>query len=253
MRSSTACADASVADKCLHACIYVWYSGRVPALPAVHQVLRLVLNWKVGSDLTAITGTFWEYTAGPPSGTDLVALTTHANTEAQTQFKHLHCAETSLLNVRALDLGSATGASGESTGYGAGTRAGTAAPANACVVSTYHIARRYRGGKSRNYWPFGNDTDNRIAQLWGSTLLGEVSLAVAQWRGGIAGFTSGGLQIAHQVNVSYFEKGTWVNDPVTGRPRYIPKRKEPPHVDPITSSSIGTRIGSQRRRLLGGT
>jgi hypothetical protein len=52
------------------------------------------------------------------------------------------------------------------------------------------------------------------------------------------------------VSVSYFFKGTYVNDPVTGRPRYIPGRHEPPIVYPITAWTGRVAIGSQRRRLL---
>jgi hypothetical protein len=90
------------------------------------------------------------------------------------------------------------------------------------------------------------------AQTWSTVFVNEAQAAFNQFIGGIEVLTAGGVAYYSQVNVHYFEKGEWVSDPVTGRPRYIPKRVEPPHVDEIIGRAVSPRIASQRRRLSSG-
>jgi hypothetical protein len=89
-------------------------------------------------------------------------------------------------------------------------------------------------------------------QTWSTTFVSESQTALNTFFNTWPGLTYGNITLREHCSIHYYEKGKWEPDPVTGRPRYIPKRVEPPHVDPILSIAVSNRIGSQRRRLVAG-
>jgi hypothetical protein len=221
------------------------------AMLPVANVLRVVEEWKVGADLTAMTGQFYQYTGPPPNGSQCTALAEQIGNSLSTHCKGLLHTGNEHQETRVLDLASSAGAAGAHQGFGnGGLTAGTAPPANCAFVMSYKIAQRQRGGKPRNYFPFGASTTISSPQTWEAAWVLSAREGVFGWLASIAGMNIGETVLTNHVSVSYFYKGTWVNDPVTGRPRYIPKRHEPPLVHGITAWTGRAAIGSQRRRLL---
>jgi hypothetical protein len=166
--------------------------------------------------------------------------------------KPLHGTDRRCTQIRVLDLLGNAGAEGTVAGWGEGSRSGESLPANTCMLANLKIGRRYRGGKPRTYYPFGVRQDMNTPQTWSTTATAAIQSALETFNGVWLGLTYGNITLHEHCSVHYYEKGTWATDPVTGRPRYIPKRVEPPHVDPILSIAVSNRIATQRRRLAAG-
>jgi hypothetical protein len=222
----------------------------VPALPVVPNVIRCDLAWAIEGDPLAVTRSYFSYINGPPSNADLTAFAAALQAECATVFTSLMADSVSLTSITLTDLSSASGAIGSNETAIVGTRGTELLPPGACAVAHYPITRRYRGGKPRNYWPFGASQDVATSGLW-------VPLAVTAFQNAIQAFfrvllgtTQGTTTITHHVNVSYYSGFTSVQNPITHRWRNVPTLRAAPVVDIITEDSelVGSFIGSQRRR-----
>ncbi|MBA0087123.1 MAG: hypothetical protein HRJ53_19235 [Acidobacteria bacterium Pan2503] len=120
--------------------------------------------------------------------------------------------------------------------------------ANDCALVNLHIARRYRGGKPRQYWPFGVITDLNNTKNWNTSFQTAVNNAMIALNSAAIAMAWTGGNIAAPVNVSYYHGFTVVTNPITGRARNVPKLKATPDVDTITGQSCNQRVATQRRR-----
>jgi hypothetical protein len=221
----------------------------MPPLPDVAKVLRIEYTFLLDEDINAKTRHFVRYSGSAPTNAQLdtfcddiaTAFTAHLDDNMATTY--------SVKGIKATDLSSSTAALGENTDELPGTRSGAIVSAAACVVISRRVARRFRGGHSRMYWPFGVAGDLHDAQTWGDVFIAGVQsdwdafstdLFAAGWSG--AGSLDG-------VAVSYYE-GFTVFTGTTGRARNISTPRVTPLVDTLTSDVVRTGIGSQRGRLL---
>lgn len=218
----------------------------MPALPAVANVLRSDVQWKVGGDLSAGTKLFWRYSGGPPNGTDATAFASTIWSNFSS-IMGLCVATVSLEGVKVTDLASNTGAVGIHAAVAPGSRPGDEGPGSLCVLTNYVINRRYRGGKPRSYWPFGVAQDLSTQQTWDSVLINAVSSALAGLFSSIIGQTQGSTSITEHVNVSYYSGFHVVTTP-SGRAKNVSNPRPVPVVDPIVSFAPSARPASQRRR-----
>jgi hypothetical protein len=214
--------------------------------------VRIELRWTVGADLSALTRFFCRYSAAVPTANDLELAIIGIRNAGTAHIKPLQHENVRQTEINITDLNTSTGHQAELAGWGQGAELLHELPASTCVLMNYKVARRYRGGKPRGYWPLGVGDNMSNMQTWSTTFVSEAQAGLTAFLIAVEEAGTGAWHPGTQVNVSYFEKGTWVNDPVTGRPRYIPKRKEPPHVDEISGRFVSNRIASQRRRLLAG-
>jgi hypothetical protein len=114
----------------------------------------------------------------------------------------------------------------------------------------HQIARRYRGGKPKSFFPWGVVTDFSSPQLWTSAFANSATGDYATFIAAVRAIAAGSTTLSNYVNVSYFSGSTVVINPVTGRARNVPTlRTGGPVVDSIVASTANTRIGSQRRRI----
>jgi hypothetical protein len=155
---------------------------------------------------------------------------------------------TQLVGTKVTDLSSSTGGLGEHAQSTDGSRPGGQLPGGTCVLVGFVIARRYRGGKPRSYFPWGSETDLNIRQQWFPELTNAVDSGLATYFSSVIGTTVGSLTITEHVNISYYEGFTSVQNPVTHRWRNIPTPRAVPLVDNILSFSASLRPSSQRRR-----
>jgi hypothetical protein len=154
-----------------------------------------------------------------------------------------------LTQIESEDLTSATGAVDTSVESVVGSRAGSALPSSTSLVSSYTIARRYRGGHPRAYWPFGADSDLLSETQWTSAFPTACDTGInAYFAALVAAGWSGAGTLTH-VNVSYYEGFTVVTNPITGRARNVPTLRVSPVVDLVTAVHSRSSIGTQRRRL----
>jgi hypothetical protein len=125
---------------------------------------------------------------------------------------------------------------------------GASLTANDCVLRDLLIARRYRGGKPRQYWPFGVITDLQTAQVWLNAFVTACTTGFTNHTAGMTGLTWPGGQLQTEVNVSYYQGFKVVTSPTTGRARNVPTPRSTPLIDAATGSRINQRIATQRRR-----
>jgi hypothetical protein len=220
----------------------------MPALPAASKVLRVALSGIGTSPEVWLTRFYIQYTGTAPTAAQLATFDGAISTAYNTNIKPLVNTGTRLTQIASTDLSSSTGAVDVSTVSILGTRAGDTLPAQVCTVVSYTIARRYRGGHPRGYWPLGVFADQQSAVSWSSTFLTAVNTGVNALFTAIAAAGWTGAGTLSQVNVSYYSGFTVVTNPTTHRARNVPTVRVSPVIDPVTAIHAQASIGTQRRR-----
>jgi len=221
----------------------------MPALPAVPKTLKVAAIWSDGINTDIVTRWYMQYTGSAPSSTQLNSMCGAMADDIATHFDYATVDALTLGRVHAIDLTSATAAEGDDLGARVGTNTSAPNPIDVAQVISYEIARRYRGGHPRGYWPFGSSDALSNPQRWEATYLASVQTNIEALFVALAGEVwSGGGTLQH-VNVSYFHGFTVVTDPITGRARNVPTVRGTPLVDAVTAYVARAHIGTQRRRL----
>lgn len=221
----------------------------MPPLPLVPNVVKIRQRFGIGVDLDCLVVWHMQYTGGPPSDADCAAMAATINGHMIADLESLISTGRSIIGADVTDLSSATGGFGESATTAAGTRTGGELGAAVCMLVSQPIARRYRGGKPRSYWPFGSGTDINNGNRWGSGFTTTVLAALETYLGHLETVTHGTTALTTLVSVSYYQGFTPVTNPVTGRTKDRPKvRTGAIPVDPIISLIPSDKVASQRRR-----
>lgn len=203
-------------------------------LPPVVGVGRTTLQWAYGTDSNVATTLHWQM--GSPVWTQADA-TTVAGAVMAAWVANLLAWQPSgatLQSVTALSLNTLAEQPGVAAASHVGTLSGYTLPADTCVLVNHKIARRYRGGRPRNYLPLGISTHLADPQHWDSVHLADYQSA---WNAFVTACTSGGTGAAameHLVNVSYYQAKVLRPTPV---------------VDSVLASVVNPIPGSQRRRM----
>src|SRR6201997_4312324 len=153
---------------------------------------------------------FWSYTGGTPSAANLSTIAGLIGTAWATNLASLMTTAGALSEVDVTDLASNTGAVGTSTTSHAGTRSGLEPTTGTCLVAKYTIARHYRGGKPKGFWPFGLTSDLVDQHLWSTAFVSACNTGFAAFQSGVNGLVGGPITLGTQQNVSYFS-GTQTN------------------------------------------
>lgn len=221
----------------------------MPALPPVPQVLAVRWLFDVGSDTHVSTKWHIKYTGGPPTNADAAAIASGIYTASVTDIIPLLALANSLEGVEVTDLTSATSAQGTHLAHTAGSRAGPTLAAEVTALVNIGIGRRYRGGKPRNYWPFGTATDLSNPQLWNPGFSSLVTGNLESLLAAIDAVAIGTTLLTSLVNVSYYSGFTVVLGS-TGRAHNRSTPRAVPIVDVASSITCNPIPGSQRRREL---
>jgi hypothetical protein len=223
----------------------------MPALPDYPNVLKVVHRFQSGADADVACSWHFGYTGTAPSNSTCDAIAAAVLAGAVTNFLPVMSDDVQLTGVTVQDLTSATAGAGESLGAHTGTRSGGPLPAAACVLINQPIARRYRGGKPRTYWPFGAAGDVASTQDWVSGSLTDFTAAIQLQLDVILAIVESGTTISDWVSISYYEGFTAVLNPITGRTRDVPKvRTAAIAPDVINTFLVNPKVASQRRRNL---
>lgn len=220
----------------------------MPALPNVPNVLRIQLGYSIGSDVTNLSNLFWRYSGTPPNNS---VLSTFATTLAAVWGSDMAgmCDTTRhLTSVAITDLTTPTSGNVAVTASVAGTRTGPPMTANTCALVNYTVARRYRGGKPRNYLPCGVFSDEATPQTWQSSFITSLTTNWGNFLSYIVANPPSGVSTMQHVNVSYYSGFTVFTTP-SGRAKNIPTLRPSPLVDSITGFVVNPKFGSQRRRV----
>jgi len=202
----------------------------------------------LGDGTLAISRFFERYSGTAPSNADLATFCAAVGTAWGANLKSLMDTGGALLEVDAIDLSSSTGAGGSSVSTISGTRGASFIGGSSCLVTSYRIARRFRGGHSRGYWPFGIQTDLNDRNTWKSTFTSAALTGFNAFFTAVAAAGWGAAGTVDHVTVSYYSGFSVVTNPITHRARNVPTLRGTPVVDAVQSVFCNAQLGSQRRR-----
>jgi hypothetical protein len=221
----------------------------VPALPAVAHVIRIDYDFAYASNPHARCREFWFYTGTGATSTELATLAGSIGTQWGAIMKDHFNAEVTLETITITDLSSSTSPVGVGAIGIAGTRAGGAQPADVAVLESLHVARRYRGGHPRIYWPAFDNSDVLDALHWLAASVTEFTADLAEWRAAWDALIPADLGTIVPVAISYYQ-GFTVHTGTTGRARNVSTVRATPILDNVNSRTVQQGIATQRRRLL---
>jgi hypothetical protein len=216
--------------------------------PSPGAVLQVEFKTSTGGSIPGGSRFFLSYTGGAPSSADLNSLASDVSAAWGTHIAPRVANAEALESVTITDLSSDTANIGSWEGTVNGTNSNGALISSAAALVNHTVARRYRGGRPRTYVRAGTTSDLASENQWNDTFLTEMLTAWEDWIADILASSGIGISLTNIVNVSWY-KGFTVFTTPSGRARNIPTLRATPVVDPITSSSVATKIGSQRRRL----
>lgn len=220
-----------------------------PHPPTPTPVLKVRFKMTYADDPSVATGLYFAYSGTAPTGAQLTTFAGVLAAEWATAMSPLQASNISLVEIDCEDIGSSTGASGTWTGTHAGTRGGTSLTGQVCVIMNYAIARRYRGGKPKGFFPAGVAGDLADADTWGSSFRALMVAAVEDIVTAGIGAPWTGATIPGTCNVSYYEGFDVFIEP-SGRARNISKlRAGGPVVDTVLTYTANPKVGTQRRRI----
>jgi hypothetical protein len=222
----------------------------MPALPNVPNVLRLQLGWSDDQDQSVLSNFFFRYSGGPPDAADCLSIAGAAATAMTANAGAWH-PDTSLTSAGVIDLSTNESAEGFHAVGVPGSLTGTPLAGGTALLVNYHIARRYRGGKPRNYLPWGSSFTLQNRQNWTSTYVGEAQGNITDFLTMMIGASGGSTTITQHVNVSYYEGFTTPPVAPGKRAKNISTPRAVPVIDQILSSSVNVHPASQRRRNRG--
>lgn len=220
----------------------------MPALPPVSKALKVVLRYTVDAVAQEIINRFFlSYSGTAPTDADLATFAASIGSEFGSHLVGLMSPAYELTQVKVEDLTSATAAVGEADPTQTGTRTGSAIGIQVAAVLSEEIARRYRGGHPRLYFPFGTVTDLADEQAWTTGFQAAVPTAWAAFLSAVGGDGWTGAGTIAGINISYYEGFTNHTYP-SGRVRPVPNLRVTPVVDAIVALQLNPLIGTQRRR-----
>jgi hypothetical protein len=219
----------------------------MPALPNVAKVLRLDFFFTVFPNTRVRDRVYFNYAGAGPSIADLTNWLTTVGTGWSGNLAARQQTGTTLTQVEATDLTSATGAQSIKSLAVVGTDAGGAPALGTAAVIRFKIQRRYRGGHPRFYFPGVSTAHLGSANAWDSTYVTNLAASWLSFVTAVITAPPAGLGAMQHVNISYFAGFT--NKPFpSGRTHPVPTLRGVPVQDQVLSYSVNPIIGSQRRR-----
>lgn len=221
----------------------------MPALPSVSKVVRVDVNYSIYSDTNSKDRFFFQYTGAGPSAADLITFLNTCITSWGTNIKPLCSAFVATSTWQATDLTSPSAPQSIVASAVSGTRAGTAMAGGIAAVCRFKIARRYRGGHPRIYWPAGMAGDITAGGIWSGGFQNSISAGTAAFIAACVAAPPASMGTVTHVNVSYFQGFTNKTFP-SGRIKPVPTLRGTPAVDSVIAYVANPKVASQRRRNL---
>ena len=223
----------------------------MPPLPSVPQVLKIVLHYKVGIDVNAATVLHWVYAGLPPTSAQINTFCVAFNALTAAEWPIYLDNQTSYEGINVIDLSSPTAGAGFAGTLVAGARVGAFLGASSCVLVSYPVGRRYRGGKPRTYLPWGTGADLVDRNLWDPVSVGLFHTGWSTILGAVpAAGPIGAAALVSQCVVSYYGPPNRFITGSTGRIRTVSTVRGAALVDLISTFTVSPKVGSQRRRNL---
>jgi len=215
----------------------------LPASPC----MRVRCIWNEGQVGEGGSRFYLSYAGSAPTGANCTTLASDIATAFGTNLAPLMTPNYTLDEVDVLDIATDSGLSGQWNGTIDGTRSGTGLPVQVAANIEYGIARRYRGGKPRSFWPFGDEGDLADQAHFSGTAVTAFNDGIEAFFTAVQALSVGAVGALAHVNLSYYKGFTNVANS-SGRERAVPTYRATALVDTITGYSAKTVLGSQKRR-----
>jgi hypothetical protein len=195
---------------------------------------------------------FLSYSGSAPSAANCATLASDIATAYSAQVAAWVNDHWYLSEVDVLDIATVTGLSGQATPSIAGTRSGTPVPAQLASNVEFDIARRYRGGKPRIFWPPGDMADLVNDSTWDTGFQAGITTMTVNFFAQIAALSIGSMGTLKHVNLSYYRGFTNITNS-SGRIRAVPTYRATALHDNVTGYAGKATVGSQKRRRIATT
>jgi len=215
----------------------------LPDVPCVR--CRLVYIPESGQE--AGSRFYLSYSGSAPTGGNCSTLATEIKDSWVTRLAPLVADLWQLIEVDVLDIATNTGFSGSWTGSVTGTRGSPSNPQQLATNVEFGIARRYRGGKPRMFFPPGLIADTETNATWTSGYIAAVNTGFGEFFSDLTALSIGAMGTLNHVNLSYYKGFTNIANS-SGRERAVPTYRATALHDPVESYNGKVVMGSQRRR-----
>jgi hypothetical protein len=220
----------------------------MPSPPTV-QAVRVKLDYLNDDGSLAGSRFYLTYSGSPPTPANCVTLANDVVTQWGAHIGPILSLHWTLNEVDVLDLGSTSGASGQSSTTSTAGATDPAPPSSVAVNVEFNIARRYRGGKPRMYFPASNNANLANQRNWTSGFVSTFNSDVAAFFSALEALSIGSMGTLQHVNISFY-KGHNTSQPPWRGPgyKYPPLYRATALVDAVEGYATKSVIGSQRRR-----
>lgn len=218
-----------------------------PVPPPASPCVRVKLDYTNADGSLAGSRFYLSYSGAAPSAANCATLAGDIATAWNTDIAGLIGTEWTLSECDVEDIATDMGLSGTESTAHVGTRGGTALPSQIAANVEFDIARRYRGGKPRIFWPAGVVGDLNDPAHWLPAFVTSLNTGTAAFFTAIEAASVGAMGTLAHVNLSYYKGFTNVTNS-SGRTRAAPTYRAAALVDPVTSYAAKGLLGSQRRR-----
>jgi len=217
-----------------------------PPLPA-SPCVRVRLIYTDADGALAGSRFYLSYSGSAPTAANCSTLASDIATAWNTEMAPLVQQNYTLTEIDVLDIATLSGLSGQWVGTHQGQDTGSAIASQVAVNVEFDIARRYRGGKPRMFWPPPSSAAKVNDGNWSGSFVSEYNTAVAAFFAAVEALSVGAIGTLAHVNLSYYSGFQNFTTP-SGRERAVPKYRSSALLDTITGYSTKARMGSQRRR-----
>lgn len=222
-----------------------------PPLPDT-PCIRVNLTYNTVANADAGNRFFFSYAGSAPTPANCVTLATDILAAWHTNMDPLLSSAYGLQEVDVLDIATHAGASGQATGTNSGGRTGTNMPIQCALGVEFGIARRYRGGKPRAYFPIGVDSDLLNAKTFATAFVTSCQTDIPAFFAAVEALSVGAVGALAHVNLSYYQGFQNFTTP-SGRERAVPKYRATALHDNVESYAVKALISSQKRRRTSST
>lgn len=210
--------------------------------------MKVNFKFTYSGDLDVLVGHHYSFSGGPLTNAEAVAYATAFASNYNANCLALAHPDVEMTECIVTDLTSPSDGTGSVAVAYVGGASGTPLAAGTATLINLLISRRYRGGKPRNYWPFGTSSSLNGATAWSSTFLSALASHYDPFIAANLAESSGATSVVAQVNVSYYKGFDSAQNPVTLRWRNINTPRSVPVVDTVNSYAFNVKPASQRRR-----
>lgn len=217
-----------------------------PPLPA-SPCVRVRLIYGGSGSQQAGSRFYLSYSGSAPSGANCATLATDISGAWGTHISPKITSIYGLVEVDVLDIATDSGLSGSWTGVVGGSAGSSVIPSNTAINVEFDIARRYRGGKPRMFFPPSDPSNLENDNSWTGAFVTAMTTATAAFFSEIEALDIGSMGTLAHVNLSYYKGFTnLINS--SGRERAVPTYRDSALLDTVDGYATKVVVGSQRRR-----